>query len=174
MEATPQTDAPEIGLVGRMTRVFYAPVETFASLARKQSTADWLVLIRDEGLFMIKKPKCETLGPRPCGLQAAGGICVTLDSSDCEQVGDAEKAQLALDECRLLAGAVMLGGARDSPRGAGSSGRGRRGAPRHGVSPAAGRRRGCPGNTTGSRKAANTARPQGRLPWREDAGPGGR
>jgi hypothetical protein len=43
MEATPQTDAPEIGLVGRMTRVFYAPVETFASLARKQSTADWLV-----------------------------------------------------------------------------------------------------------------------------------
>lgn len=43
MEATPQTDAPEIGLVGRMTRVFYAPGETFASLARKQSTADWLV-----------------------------------------------------------------------------------------------------------------------------------
>ena len=30
MEATPQTDAPEIGLVGRMTRVFYDPVETFA------------------------------------------------------------------------------------------------------------------------------------------------
>ena len=43
MEATPQTDAPEIGLVGRMARVFYAPGETFASLARKQSTADWLV-----------------------------------------------------------------------------------------------------------------------------------
>ena len=43
MEAAPQTDAPEIGLVGRMTRVFYAPGETFASLARKQSTADWLV-----------------------------------------------------------------------------------------------------------------------------------
>lgn len=43
MEATPQTDAPEIGLVDRMTRVFYAPGETFASLARKQSTADWLV-----------------------------------------------------------------------------------------------------------------------------------
>ena len=43
MEATPQTDAPEIGLVGRMPRVFYAPGETFASLARKQSTADWLV-----------------------------------------------------------------------------------------------------------------------------------
>ena len=43
MEATPQTDVPEIGLVGRMTRVFYAPGETFASLARKQSTADWLV-----------------------------------------------------------------------------------------------------------------------------------
>jgi hypothetical protein len=43
MEATPQTDAPEIGLVGRMLRVFYAPGETFASLARKQSKADWLV-----------------------------------------------------------------------------------------------------------------------------------
>ena len=43
MEATPQTDAPEIGLVSRMARVFYAPGETFASLARKQGTADWLV-----------------------------------------------------------------------------------------------------------------------------------
>ena len=54
-----------------------------------RSTLDWLVLIRDEGLFMVKNPQCETLGPRPCGLQAAGGLCVTLDSSDCEQVGDA-------------------------------------------------------------------------------------
>ena len=43
MEATPRTDAPEIGLVGRMLRVFYAPGETFASLAGKQSKADWLV-----------------------------------------------------------------------------------------------------------------------------------
>ena len=79
-----------------------------------RSTLDWLVLIRDEGLFMVKNPQCETLGPRPCGLQAAGGLCVTLDGNDCEQVGGADKAQLALDECRLLAGAVMLGGSRDS------------------------------------------------------------
>ena len=43
MESTPPTDAPEIGLLGRMLRLFYAPGETFASLARKQSKADWLV-----------------------------------------------------------------------------------------------------------------------------------
>jgi alkylation response protein AidB-like acyl-CoA dehydrogenase len=75
---------------------------------------DWLVLIRDEGLFLIKEPGYETLASRPCGLQACGGLEVSLDGADCEQVGDAERAQMALDECRLLAGAVMLGGARDS------------------------------------------------------------
>ena len=40
MEYTPQT---EIGLVGRMIRIFYAPSETFESLVRKRSTIDWLV-----------------------------------------------------------------------------------------------------------------------------------
>lgn len=33
----------EYGLVGRMIRIFYAPGETFESLARKRSAADWLV-----------------------------------------------------------------------------------------------------------------------------------
>lgn len=40
MEPTPQT---EIGLVSRMIRIFYAPGETFESLTRKRSAADWLV-----------------------------------------------------------------------------------------------------------------------------------
>ena len=40
MEPTSQT---EIGLVGRMPRIFYAPGETFESLTRKRSAADWLV-----------------------------------------------------------------------------------------------------------------------------------
>ncbi len=40
MESISQT---ECGLVGRMIRIFYAPGETFESLARKRSTADWLV-----------------------------------------------------------------------------------------------------------------------------------
>ena len=40
MEPTPQS---EISLVSRMIRIFYAPGETFESLARKRSTADWLV-----------------------------------------------------------------------------------------------------------------------------------
>ena len=40
MEPTPQT---EIGLVGRMIRIFYAPGETFEFLVRKHSAADWLV-----------------------------------------------------------------------------------------------------------------------------------
>ena len=40
MESTPQS---EISLVSRMIRTFYAPGETFESLARKRSTADWLV-----------------------------------------------------------------------------------------------------------------------------------
>ena len=40
MEPTPQA---EIGLINRMIRLFYAPKETFESLARKRSAADWLV-----------------------------------------------------------------------------------------------------------------------------------
>lgn len=40
MELTPQS---EISLVSRMIRIFYAPGETFESLARKRSAADWLV-----------------------------------------------------------------------------------------------------------------------------------
>ena len=40
MEPTPQT---EIGLISRMIRIFYAPGETFESLARRRSAADWLV-----------------------------------------------------------------------------------------------------------------------------------
>lgn len=40
MEPTPQS---EIGLVSRMIRIFYAPGETFESLARRRSAADWLV-----------------------------------------------------------------------------------------------------------------------------------
>ncbi len=79
-----------------------------------RSQLDWLVLIKDDGLFLVSKPTCEVLEPRPCGLQACGGIEVTLDGADCEQVGDAARAQQSLDECRLLAGAVILGGARDA------------------------------------------------------------
>ena len=41
MEPTPQT---EIGLISRMIRIFYAPGETFESLARRRSAADWLCL----------------------------------------------------------------------------------------------------------------------------------
>ncbi len=40
MEAALQT---EIGLVGRMIRIFYAPSKTFESFAHKHSTADWLM-----------------------------------------------------------------------------------------------------------------------------------
>ena len=40
MEPTPQS---EIGLVSRMLRIFYAPGETFESLARRRNAADWLV-----------------------------------------------------------------------------------------------------------------------------------
>ncbi len=40
MEATPQQ---EIGIIGRMLRIFYAPGETFEAVARQRSTADWLV-----------------------------------------------------------------------------------------------------------------------------------
>ena len=40
MEPTPQA---EISLINRMIRLFYTPRETFESLARKRSAADWLV-----------------------------------------------------------------------------------------------------------------------------------
>lgn len=38
----PQTDPPQIGLVGRMLRVFYAPGEAFDALSRGHSKVDWL------------------------------------------------------------------------------------------------------------------------------------
>ena len=53
MEATPQTDAPEIGLVGRMLRVFYAPGETFASLARTHTKADWWVPVALSAIMAV-------------------------------------------------------------------------------------------------------------------------
>ena len=53
MEATPQTDAPEIGLVGRMLRVFYAPGEAFALLARTHSKADWLVPVALSAIMAV-------------------------------------------------------------------------------------------------------------------------
>ena len=40
MESTSQ---PEIGLVGRMIRIFYAPSQTFEAVAEQRSAADWLV-----------------------------------------------------------------------------------------------------------------------------------
>ena len=39
----PQTDRPQIGLVGRMARVFYAPGEAFEALSLGHSKMDWLV-----------------------------------------------------------------------------------------------------------------------------------
>jgi hypothetical protein len=44
METTETIDTQqEIGIAGRILRIFYAPGETFAAVARKQSTADWVV-----------------------------------------------------------------------------------------------------------------------------------
>ena len=37
------TSENEIGIISRIIRIFYAPGETFESLARKRSAADWLV-----------------------------------------------------------------------------------------------------------------------------------
>ena len=53
MEATPQTDAPEIGLVGRMLRVFYAPGEAFALLARTHTKADWWVPVALSAIMAV-------------------------------------------------------------------------------------------------------------------------
>jgi hypothetical protein len=43
METTTPEQEQEVGIIGRMLRLFYVPSETFESLARKQSAADWLV-----------------------------------------------------------------------------------------------------------------------------------
>ena len=43
MEATPQMDTQEIGLVGRMIRVFHSPGETFEALSASHGKSDWLV-----------------------------------------------------------------------------------------------------------------------------------
>jgi hypothetical protein len=39
-----ETVAPqqEIGIIGRMLRIFYAPGETFEAVAQQRSTVDWL------------------------------------------------------------------------------------------------------------------------------------
>jgi len=44
MEMTETIDAQqEIGIVGRLLRIFYAPGETFEAVAHKHSAADWVV-----------------------------------------------------------------------------------------------------------------------------------
>ena len=43
MEATPQMDTEEIGLVGRMIRLFTAPSETFEAVSASHGKSDWLV-----------------------------------------------------------------------------------------------------------------------------------
>jgi len=75
---------------------------------------DWLVLVHDNALYLVRNPQWTTLTPRPCGLQASGGLEVNLDGVPCEQIGDGALAAAVLAECRLLAGAVMLGAARDA------------------------------------------------------------
>ena len=43
METTTALHDDDIGLVGRMIRVFYAPSETFAAVGQRQTWADWVV-----------------------------------------------------------------------------------------------------------------------------------
>ncbi|HCP45695.1 MAG TPA: hypothetical protein DIU15_06620, partial [Deltaproteobacteria bacterium] len=75
---------------------------------------DWLLLIHKDGLHLVRQPPWEPLTSRPCGLQASGGLEVALDETPCELVGGQDMAAAVLAECRLLAGSVMLGAARDA------------------------------------------------------------
>ena len=43
MEPTPEETTEQIGLVGRMLRVFYAPRETFEAVRDSRATVDWFV-----------------------------------------------------------------------------------------------------------------------------------
>ena len=43
MEEMEEEEFQDIGLVGRMVRVFYAPSETFEAVRRQSSWLDWFV-----------------------------------------------------------------------------------------------------------------------------------
>jgi alkylation response protein AidB-like acyl-CoA dehydrogenase len=75
---------------------------------------DWLVLVADDGLFLVHNPNCQALADRPCGLQACGGVEVVLENTPCIPIGDGEAATAALAECRRLAATVLIGAAQDA------------------------------------------------------------
>jgi len=75
---------------------------------------DWLVLMADDGLYLVSAPNCQALAERPCGLQACGGVEVILEDTPCTRIEDAESSVVALAECRRLAAAVLLGAAEDA------------------------------------------------------------
>jgi alkylation response protein AidB-like acyl-CoA dehydrogenase len=79
-----------------------------------RSRLDWLVLVGEEGLFLIEDPPHSPLEHRPCGLHACGGVEVQLNQTPCTSIGDAAAALKVLDECRLMAATVMIAAARDA------------------------------------------------------------
>ena len=75
---------------------------------------DWLVLVAQEGLYLVDTPDCRALADRPCGLQACGGVEVVLENTLCTRIGDEDASRDALAECRRLAATVLIGAAQDA------------------------------------------------------------
>ncbi|MBI4577478.1 MAG: acyl-CoA dehydrogenase family protein [Planctomycetes bacterium] len=74
----------------------------------------WLVLADDRGVYRVDAPRWAPVAARPCGLRACGGVEVVLEDAPAESLGGADLARQVLAECRLYAGALLLGAARDA------------------------------------------------------------
>ena len=79
---------------------------------------DWIVIMAEDALYLVHTPDYQPLPDRPCGLQACGGLEVTLQNTTCTPIEDAESSKSALAECRRLASVVLLGAALDAHRAA--------------------------------------------------------
>ena len=75
---------------------------------------NWIALIRNEHIALIHKPHIKEIKGINCGLRASGAVEVIFKDTAFEPCGNAQDAQLLLNESRLFAASIMIGAARDS------------------------------------------------------------
>jgi len=74
----------------------------------------WLLVADSAGLALVNEPAFAPLDGRACGLQACGGVSISLDDVGCVPVASSAEASALVDEARVLVSALMLGAARDA------------------------------------------------------------
>lgn len=74
----------------------------------------WLLVCSRGGVLLVREPGVVLLEQRPLGLQAAGGVELSLDDAEAEVVGGPALARRVLAEGRAFAAALAVGAARDA------------------------------------------------------------